>query len=209
MTRSGPAKRTSPKPRGRPLKEGLRDHLLLHTVLVLLRDGYDRFSMNSVAVSARTSKETLYRHFNDKTGLLSAALINLGKVVEPLLLEGVHDKLGRGQRLEVLADNYLKGCVRPESLALQRIAYADGGQSLGPVFARQFTGASLAVMTRQFVAMGTPQPKLDAEIFLAMVQGQVHEKALLGAGTDTSKKTIKAVTLHAVNIFSAYLDRNK
>lgn len=173
---------------------------------ILLRDGYDKFSMNAVAVSAKTSKETLYRHFNDKAGLLTAALINIGKIVEPLLLEGLHDKLDRQQRLKVLAENYLKGCVRPESLALQKIAFAEG-QHLGLVFAKQFTEASLTAMTRQFVRMGTPNPKLDAEVFLAMVQGQVREKALLGAISAANTKTIKEVTQHAVAIFSAYLGR--
>jgi AcrR family transcriptional regulator len=187
------------------MKQGLREHLLLHTLQILLRDGYDKFSMSAVAVSANASKETLYRLFHDKTGLLSAALENIGKIVEPLLLEGIRDGLGQQQRLQLLAQNYLKGCLLPESLALQRIAYAEGGSELGMVFARQFTDAALAVMARQFAEIGTPEPKLDAEIFLAMVQGQIHEKALLGVTAVRNSKKLDQVTVHAVSIFSAYL----
>lgn len=198
---------TPRRPRGRPPKAGLRQHLLLHTLRVLLRDGYDRFSMISVAVSAKASKETLYRQFHDKAGLLAAALENIGQVVEPLLLEGIRGDLARPQRLQRLADNYLKGCLRPESLALQRIAYADGGKHLGPAFARQFTDAALAVVARQFTAIRTPNPPLDAEIFLAMVQGQVHEKALLGVMPNQNSRKLREVTAHAVEIFQAYLDR--
>jgi TetR/AcrR family transcriptional repressor of mexJK operon len=188
------------------MKQGLPEHLLLHTVRVLLRDGYDKFSMSAVAISANASKETLYRHFSDKAGLLGAALENLGKVVEPLLLEGIRDDLGQRQRLQRLARNYLKGCVSPESLALQRIAYADGEKYLGEMFATRFTDAALSVVTQQFAMMGTPKPKLDAEIFLAMVQGQVHEKALLGAGAGQDSGKVTEVTTHAVKIFTAYLD---
>jgi AcrR family transcriptional regulator len=90
--------------RGRPLKEGLREHLLLHTLRVLLRDGYERFSMNAVAVSASASKETLYRIFRDKAGLLGAAMDHLGAMVEPLLLAGIRDDLEREQRLQHLAE---------------------------------------------------------------------------------------------------------
>ena len=189
------------------MKEGLPEHLLLHTLQILLRDGYDRFSMNAVAKSASASKETLYRHFHDKAGLLGAALNRLGKVVEPLLLAGIRDDLDRSQRLRLLAENYLKGCLLPESLALQRIAYAEAGKDLGRVFAQQFTDMALDVMTQQFAALGTPKPVLDAEIFLAMVQGQVHERALLGMAPGQVGKKIHEVTSHAVIVFSAYLDR--
>lgn len=187
------------------MKEGLPEHLLLHTLQVLLRDGYDRFSMNAVAKSASTSKETLYRHFQDKAGLLGAALNHLGKIVEPLLLEGVRDDLERGARLQRLAENYLKGCLLPESLALQRIAYMEAGKDLGQVFARQFTDSALAVMTRECSRLGTPEPKRDAEIFLAMVQGQLHERALLGVAPAPTGRRIREVTAHAARIFSAYL----
>ena len=191
--------------RGRPAKEGLREHLLMHTLRVLLRDGYEKFSMNAVAVSASASKETLYKIFRDKAGLLGAALDHLGKMVEPLLLAGIGDDLAREPRLRRLAENYLRGCLLPESLTLQRIAYASGEKALGHVFAKEFTDAALAVMTRQMAAIGTPKPALDAEIFLAMAQGQVHEKVLLGVESPQARKKHKEVATHAVRIFTAYL----
>lgn len=162
-----------------------------------------------MAVAANASKETLYRHFHDKTGLLGAALHHLGNAVEPLLMKGIRDDLPRTERLQKLAENYLQGCLRPESLALQRIAYAEGGKNLAPIFMRQFTDTALTVLTRQFTGMGTPKPALDAEIFLAMVQGQIHEKALLGGAGVQSKKKIQDITTHAVRIFSAYWDSEK
>jgi len=207
MSKTSPGIETPSRPRGRPKKEGLPEHLLLHTLQILLRDGYDQFSMAAVAKSASTSKETLYRHFQDKAGLLGAALDHLGKSVEPLLLEGIHEDLERGARLQRLAENYLRGCLRPESLALQRLAYLEAGKDLGQVFARQFTDTALVVMTRQFSMLKTPEPKLDAEIFLAMVQGQLHERALLGAGPEPTGKKIRDMTAHAVKVFLAYLER--
>jgi AcrR family transcriptional regulator len=204
MTSQG-KKRTRAR-RGRPQKEGLREHLLLHTMRVLLRDGYEKFSMNAVAVSASASKETLYRIFRDKAGLLGAALDHLGAMVEPLLLAGLDEDLERDLRLQRLAENYLRGCLLPESVTLLRIASSGGEKGLGQVFARKFTDTALAVVTRQMLVMNTPEPELDAEIFLAMVQGQIREKALLGAGSSPSRKRRQAVTAHAVRVFTAYLD---
>jgi TetR/AcrR family transcriptional repressor of mexJK operon len=209
MTMARPTAGKTAGRRGRPMKAGLREHLLLHTLQVLLRDGYEGFSMSAVALSANASKETLYRLFQDKAGLLSAALKNIGKVVEPLLLEGIRQELGQRERLQLLAKNYLRGCLRPESLALQRIAYADGGKHLGPMFTRQFTDAALAVVARQFSEMNTPKPRLDAEIFLAMVQGQMHEKALLGMAAGQNSKKLDELIAHAVGIFSTYLNQRR
>lgn len=204
MTQITPA--TTNRPRGRPPKDDLRGHLLRHTLKVLLRDGYQRFSMNAVAVSARSSKETLYRHFGDKHGLLGAALGFIGEGVQALLLEGVGNDLARDARLYRLGSNYLRGLLLGESLTLQRIAYADGQQGLGPVFAKQFTDVVLAVMTQQCEDMATPAPALDAEVFLAMVQGQVHEKALLGLSDAATEAACHRVVEHAVRVFAAYLE---
>lgn len=192
--------------RGRPAKEGLREHLLMHTLQVLLRDGYERFSMIAVAKSAKASKETLYRYFVDKAGLLAAAMDYLGDLVEPILVAGLKVGQTREACLQQLASNYLQGCLLPESLTLQRIAYASGDKELGQMFAQQFTQAAHRVIAREFTRLGTPKPELDAEIFLAMVQGQVHEKALLGIDDQVDARYVKSVTAHAVRIFSAYLD---
>ncbi|MDX1496675.1 MAG: TetR/AcrR family transcriptional regulator [Salinisphaeraceae bacterium] len=192
--------------RGRPPKEGLRDHLLMHTLQVLIRDGYDRFSMVAVAKSARASKETLYRYFCDKAGLLAAAMSYLGQMVEPIVISGLHDDLSREARLQQLAENYLQGCLLPESLTLQRIAYASGDTDLGQMFAQQFTQAVHRLLTQEMSMLSTPNPELDAEVFLGMVQGQLHEKALLGTAVQKDAAACKKVTEHAVRIFTAYLD---
>jgi TetR/AcrR family transcriptional regulator, mexJK operon transcriptional repressor len=195
--------------RGRLHAEDLREHLLRHTLKVLLRDGYQGFSMSSVAVSAQASKETLYRHFGDKLGLLGAAFEMIGKGVAPLMLEGVTPDMTRQERLARLAENYLDGLLQPESLTLQRIAYADGKKGLGPLFARMFSHAALAVVAEQFSEMRSPDPELDAEIFLAMVQGFVRENMLLGVDSDELATKRANLQKRAVLVFEAYLDRHE
>jgi AcrR family transcriptional regulator len=191
---------------GTPREDGVRTRLLDHTLRVLLRDGYRRFSMNAVATSAKASKETLYRHFGDKTGLLRAALVRLAALIDPLLHVGLESATTRQDRLRQLGRNYLHGCFMPESLALQRIAYADGEHGLGPLFAEEITERAVVVVEEEFVALGSDHPRRDAEVFLGMIQGKLHERIMLGVEMDDLEGQIAAQVDDALAVMAPYLD---
>jgi len=203
MTRQATPK-DNPK-KGRPLEEGLRDRLLDHTIKILLRDGYKQFSMNAVAQSARASKETLYRHFGDKAGLLHAALTRNAQLIAPLLHQGLEQATSPKEKLYRLGMNYLHGCYLPEALALQRIAYADGENGLGPIFVEEITENAIALVVDQFQQLGSRSPQQDAECFLGMIQGKLHEKILLGAPIQNLDEQLDQQVRHAIGIFSSYL----
>jgi AcrR family transcriptional regulator len=195
-----------PDPAGQPANEDLQAHLLDHTLRVLLRDGYQGFSMNSVARSAKASKETLYRHFGDKAGLLHAALVRSAALIGPLIHEGLDSTATRQERLKRLGLNYLHGCYLPESLALQRIAYADGRRGLGPVFAEDITERAIAYVEEEFVSLGSHQPREDAETFLGAIQGKLHEKIMLGAEIENLEAKLEAQVDHALRVMAPYLE---
>jgi len=205
--KSQPAKQTAKK--GRPLETGLRDRLLDHTLRVLLRDGYQKFSMNAVAQSAKASKETLYRHFGDKAGLLHAALIRNATLIGPLLNEGLETTGTTEERLSRLALNYLHGCYLPEALALQRIAYADGKRGLGPIFAEEITEHAISFIVEEFTQLGSTQPCEDAELFLGMIQGKLHEKILLGVQMENLEAQLQRQVSHALRMLMPYLQKIK
>lgn len=190
---------------GAAAADGLQARLLDHTLRVLLRDGYRRFSMIAVATSARASKETLYRHFGDKAGLLRAALVRLAALIDPLLHEGLDTAVTAEDRLRQLGRNYLHGCYLPEALALQRIAYADGEQGLGPVFAEEITERAVAIVTDELATMGSPDPRRDAETYLGMIQGKLHERIMLGVEIDDLDEQIDAQVDHALVVLAPYL----
>ena len=187
------------------MEDGLRDRLLDHTIRVLLRDGYQKFSMNAVAQSAKASKETLYRQFGDKAGLLHAALIRNATLIGPLLSEGLQEAQSMEERLCRLALNYLDGCYLPEALALQRIAYADGKRGLGPIFAEEITEHAIAYIVDEFTRLGSAQPREDAEIFLGMIQGKLHEKIMLGVEIENLERQMEYQVKHALRMLAPYL----
>lgn len=192
--------------RGRPLEAGLRDRLLDHTLRVLLRTGYTRFSMIAVAQSARASKETLYRHFGDKDGLLHAALLRNAAFIAPLLHEGLEPGMAKSARFSRLGLNYLRACYRPGALALQRIAIADGARGLGPIFAEEITERALACVVEEFAEIGSREPREDAEAFLGSVLGRQQERLLLGIEERDLEATMERHVERAMRLWTPYLE---
>lgn len=191
--------------KGRPLEEGLRDRLLDHTLRVLLAVGYQKFSMKAVAESARASKETLYRHFGDKAGLMHAALMRNAALIGPLLAEGLDEQPDPLARLRRLGLNYLHACYLPEALALQRIAYADGEQGLGPMFADEITEYAIRYVVDELARLGSPHAREDAEIFLGMIQGKLHERILLGVPLPNRETALSDQVGYALRVLAPYL----
>ncbi len=183
----------------------LQARLLDHTLRVLLRDGYQRFSMNAVAASAKASKETLYRHFGDKAGLLHAALERLAALIEPLLRDGLDDAPTSPARLRRLGRNYLHGCYLPEAIALQRIAIADGEQGLGPLFVREITERAIGFVEAEFAGLGSEHPRADAEAFLGMIQGKLHERIMLGTVLPDLDRRLDEQIDQALRVMAPYL----
>lgn len=205
---AAPSGRSAPvagDPTGDPTVDALQARLLDHTLRVLLRDGYRRFSMHAVATSAKASKETLYRHFGDKAGLLRSALVRLAALIEPLLHVGLDSATTSEERLRQLGRNYLHGCYLPEALALQRIAYADGEHGLGPLFAEEITERAVAIVTDELAEIGSPDPRRDAETYLGMIQGKLHERIMLGVEIDDLDEQIDAQVDHALVVMGPYL----
>lgn len=196
---------TPKRTRGRPLDTGLRQRLLDHTIRVLLRTGYAKFSMIAVAQSARASKETLYRQFGDKDGLLHAALMSSAAWIAPLLHEGLEDATTPSERLTRLGINYLRACYRPGALALQRIAIADATQGLGPIFAAEIAAKALACVEEEFARVGSANPREDAETFLGSVLGKEHERMLLGVPAPDLELRMERQVRNAMRIWAPYL----
>lgn len=70
LSRRQPARRI---PRG----QARRREILSEAARILLRDGLDATSMDSIATEAGASKATIYRHFGDRAGLVVAVVQHL------------------------------------------------------------------------------------------------------------------------------------
>jgi len=96
-----------------------------------LQAGYQGTSMDEIAVSARVSKQTVYKHFSDKEKLFEAiVLATLDRAGEPLRAEiaAVHKAADVAAALRHLADSYLATVLRPEVLQLRRMIIGEAGR---------------------------------------------------------------------------------
>ena len=108
-------------------EEGLtaRQRQVLDAVLALLVEGGDTLTMNAVARRASCSKETLYKWFGDRDGLLTATVRWQASKVRAGNYDRAHlgaDALRAG--LEAFAANWLKVISSRTSIALNRVAVA-------------------------------------------------------------------------------------
>jgi TetR/AcrR family transcriptional repressor of mexJK operon len=197
------------KSAGRPANPDLKSHLLDHAMKVLLAKGLSGFSMISVAKSAKASKETLYRHFGDKQGLLYAAIERDAGFIDMVLTDGLDTLAGPEQRLLRLASNYLTAAYTDHAIALQRLAYADGEQGLGPLFVKKITYRVIACVSHEFIGLDREEPERDAELFLGLVQGKLYNKILFGVPPDDLPHAIERQVADAWRVFNIYLKADK
>jgi len=69
---------------GRPLDEGVDSAILEAAWQLLLRDGYSRMSIASVAETARVGKPAIYRRYRDKAELVAAVIADKSSRVPPI-----------------------------------------------------------------------------------------------------------------------------
>lgn len=105
-----------------------RQQEVLDAVLSLLMEGGDKLTMTAVAARASCSKETLYKWFGDRDGLLTAAVQWKASTVQavPLRREGL-DAGSLEASLHRFAFNWLKVISSQTSIALNRVAVRQAG----------------------------------------------------------------------------------
>jgi AcrR family transcriptional regulator len=176
--------------RGSPSRGEARKQAIAEAALeVFLRLGFGEASIDDVAREAGASKQTIYRFFGGREGLVEAAFgIELARVIAPfdeaLAAEGpAIDRLDRAAAAfqHVLFDDR---CLR-----IQR--YVIGDATANPGLGARFTGQltdrlAAAVVPLVSAATGTDAADagLRAELFLGALQGSELSRALAGEPVD-------------------------
>jgi AcrR family transcriptional regulator len=105
-----------------------RQEEVLDAVLDLLAEGRDALTMSAVAQRASCSKETLYKWFGDRDGLLTATVRWQASKVRAGSGDGASlDASALQASLEAFAANWLKVISSRTSVALNRVAVSHAG----------------------------------------------------------------------------------
>jgi AcrR family transcriptional regulator len=170
-----------------------RDEVLAAALDLMAREG-DRFSMGALARAAACSKETLYRWFGDRDGLLTATVQwQAAKVAMPVLPDGPLDTQTLHAGLVAFASSWLEVITGAASIALNRLAAAHAGREAsedGPHLGRivlengpRAMAGRLAPVFARARAADLIDARPDAEIFtlfFGLVIADTQIRCLLG-----------------------------
>lgn len=190
-----------------------RQKEVLTAVLDLMVEAGDAFSMAAVARQARCSKETLYKWFGDRDGLLTATVQwQASKVRMPELPRSglTREKYAAG--LEAFARNWLTVITGDVSIALNRLAITHAGSQktgLGQIvlhngpFAMDRRLEPIFMLGRAAGIIAFESPKTVFHAYFGLVVSDVQIRCLLGDRQRPSASEIGVMARIAVEQFLA------
>jgi TetR/AcrR family transcriptional repressor of mexJK operon len=188
-----------------------REAILLAAEAVFTEEGYGA-SMDRIALVAGVSKQTIYKHFDNKDTLFDAVVRRRGDaLLEPITSMGAN--ASPAAVLEAQGVRYLELLTKRSYPSLMRMIIAASTQVQGPDISQHFYESGPQVtfqrmadyLYRQNEAgyLCVADPMLAAEHFFGLVNGQLHLRALLGQEPNLSPDQIKARAKAAVRVFMA------
>ncbi|MTI19195.1 TetR/AcrR family transcriptional regulator [Rhodobacteraceae bacterium RKSG542] len=189
-----------------------RQKAVLDTALQLLVEGGEKaLTTSAIARAAGCSKESLYKWFGDRDGLLAAIVTRqASKVRTPAHSDEVVSKEQFVQELNHFAQDLLEVISGEVSLALNRLAIGQaskGDDALGRQLLEQGRGRIGEQMT-QLMAQGAklgfvkvPDAHAAYQILYGLVLKDIHVRLLLGATLKQEEADFKSAAGDAVSQF--------
>lgn len=189
-----------------------REQEVLSAVLQLMVEEGDRFSMASVAKRASCSKETLYRWYGDRDGLLTATVRwQAAKVIMPKLSAGNITLADFRATLLEFAESWLDVLTSEVSAALNRLAVSHAGSGTSNLGRIVLENGPLAMQSRlvPIFEIGFNQGFITRKgegafrLFFGLVVADTQIRYLLGDEAVIDKQQIKKYARQAVSRFIA------
>ncbi len=195
-----------------------REQEVLSVVLDLMVEEGGGFSMASVAKRASCSKETLYRWYGDRDGLLTATVQwQASKVAMPKLDDENLTLEAFSSTLNEFASSWLTVLTSDVSIALNRLAVAHAGNNKSSLGRIVLENGPYAMRTRLLPIFLKGQKAKLIEVrgdeafrlFFGLVIADVQIRALLGDNKKPSKNEIQQFAQRAVEQFLVLCGSNK
>lgn len=183
-----------------------REAILDAALRVFVREGYDRASIDAIAVEAGVSKPTVYAHLGSKEELFKTVMIGSADRSSTKILQLLQDfpTTGRGLRDRLVEVGYqVIDCQRSaDGWALQRLLYAEAARFpdlFDTVVAHggsRVTDALAGRLARLAHAghLDIDDPMVAAGQFTGLVSGDLPYLSALGTRTVSDKALRRAVT---------------
>lgn len=185
-----------------------REQEVLSAVLDLMVEEGDGFSMASVARRASCSKETLYRWYGDRDGLLTATVRwQASKVIMPRLDAERVTLATYRQTLEAFAESWLAVLTGNVSIALNRLAVSHAGNGKTNLGRIVLKNGPLAMRERllPIFRIGVERNFIEGDeaelfrLFFGLVVGDTQIRVLLGGGAGLEAQDTNTLAAMAVD----------
>jgi TetR/AcrR family transcriptional repressor of mexJK operon len=192
-----------------------RQAILDAATTLFLRQGYRHTSMDEIAALAAVSKQTVYKHFHDKEGLVAAILLAIteraGQFVEEAV-SALHHTDDLQRELGDFALRYATIVMQPQQLQVRRLVIGEAGRL--PDLARAYyeraparTLAALASCFRHLAErnlLRVDDADLAAAHFAFLIFGMPLDRAMfLGADEQLTPEELQRRTREGVRVFLA------
>jgi AcrR family transcriptional regulator len=176
---------------------------------VFVEVGFEQASMSEIAARAGASKATLYSYFESKEEMFAEVMLAAAqeaKATIGLLRRSVPIR----ETLTSFGKHYLTAVLKPQLLAVRRLANHEGGRShVGAMFYERGLKDGWQ-MVADFLQLSTEagqlrkcDPSVAAAHLRALCEAELVELCLLGVPADTSPRSIAKVVQRAIDVFLA------
>lgn len=164
--------------RGRPANEALRQTIIDAASELFVELGFQAATMDKVAQRAKISKLSIYRHFENKEALFSAAMVaHCHPFASQVLAEGVDGSAE--DQLMAVGSSLLRTLLSPDVRSVEAMVLADktNQKSLSKLHYEAGPAhvvAQIEALLRQLHAKGglrVPDPLRSARLFAALFKG--------------------------------------
>jgi TetR/AcrR family transcriptional repressor of mexJK operon len=180
-----------------------------------LQKGYSGTSMDEIAARAAVSKQTVYKHFDDKEGLFSEIVSStVDEVSETVHNEviALEDSGDLEADLGDMARRQLAAVMQPRLLALRRLVIGEAGRfpELGRIFYERGPGRTVAALAATFERLAArgllsvDDPLLAAEHFNWLIMSTpLNQAMLLGRDEPSAPAELNRYADSGVRVFLA------
>lgn len=163
--------------RGRPANEALRQTIIDAAYELFVEEGFQATTLDKVVQRAKISKLSIYRHFENKEALFSAAIVARCRQFAPLaVLEG---EGSAEDHLMAAGSSLLRTLLSPDVRSVEAMILADktNQESLSKVHYEAgpaYVIAQIEALLRRLHAKGllkVPDPLRSARLFAALFKG--------------------------------------
>lgn len=181
---------------------------------VFIEAGFEQASMSEIATRAGGSKATLYGYFESKEEMFFEVMNECAAQEIKGAFALLKTSVPLHEALTGFGKHYLIAILKPQLLAIRRLAIHEGGRShVGMLFYERGPKVGWQMVT-SFLQQSYEAGRLRkcnitvATAHLrALLEAELAELCLLGAPVDTSTRNITQVVNRAVDVFmSAYGD---